>query len=67
MSEELPKRLFKPGEETQVHQINNNCKMEMDAMMYIWREDIFEALEYRPCCFHELHVLASGSRMNTEV
>lgn len=27
MSEELPKRLFKPGEETQVHQINNNCKM----------------------------------------
>ncbi|WZZ31002.1 hypothetical protein YC2023_014403 [Brassica napus] len=27
MSEELPKRLFKPGEETEVHQINNNCKM----------------------------------------
>uniref|UniRef100_A0A0D3A034 DUF1985 domain-containing protein n=3 Tax=Brassica TaxID=3705 RepID=A0A0D3A034_BRAOL len=27
MSEELPKRLLKPGEETQVHQINNNCKM----------------------------------------
>lgn len=27
MSQELPKRLFKPGEETQVSQINNNCRM----------------------------------------
>ncbi|KAF8109285.1 hypothetical protein N665_0098s0013 [Sinapis alba] len=27
MSEELPKRLFKAGEETQVTQINNNCRM----------------------------------------
>ncbi|KAG2324005.1 hypothetical protein Bca52824_006733 [Brassica carinata] len=25
--------------------------------VYMAREDIFEALEYRPCCFHELHVL----------
>ncbi|KAG2305895.1 hypothetical protein Bca52824_025643 [Brassica carinata] len=29
---------------------------EMDAMMYIWRETSL-ALEYRPCCVHERHVL----------
>ncbi|KAF8086031.1 hypothetical protein N665_0636s0003 [Sinapis alba] len=28
MSEELPKRIFKEGEETQVTQINNNCRID---------------------------------------
>ncbi|KAF8107337.1 hypothetical protein N665_0123s0028 [Sinapis alba] len=81
MSEELPKRIFKEGEETQVTQINNNCRInyiikkfkdwlpkELDELLTYKMHELWFVFARRPLRFslQELHAV-TGFECNTSI
>ena len=57
MSEELPKRLFKEGEEPRVTQINNNCRIDYIIRKFqAWLPKELDVVKKDPV-FHQIFKL----------